>query len=360
MPAKPNLANLIERALAGLGDFQVAIVSDSEVGELQITPPARGAIPLVFKSYRLITPARAEGACKILLQEARMRNAQPLLYAAAVSDRTAEIAKQAGVSWMDFAGNCVLQFPEHSLYVQHRGIPSSHGKHDQKTLKIFSPRSSRVPRAMLQEPQRTWQVNELAKHPDVKVSPGLVSRIKGRMVDEGYVVVDERRLRLKRPKRLLDDWVAEMRSTRREQVMYYMRGGLADIEAKVADWLQKENLLHALSHLAAGWRIAPEVRYSVTSFLLAEEAWESEALLGFEEACGARRVESGANLTFYRPLDESQFANLSETPVPVTSALQTYLDLRTMDGRGQEAADTLYDQILRQSFDAATRTAREL
>ncbi len=43
---------------------------------------------------------------------------------------------------------------------------------------VFSAKSSRVVRAMLQEPLREWQLNELAAHPCVRVSPGLMSRIK--------------------------------------------------------------------------------------------------------------------------------------------------------------------------------------
>jgi hypothetical protein len=76
---------------------------------------------------------------------------------------------------------------------------------------------------------------------------------------------------------------------------------------------------------------------------------------------GGKRVESGHNLLLWRPYDRSVFANFvvdtdeaSDLPqVPVTSALQTYLDLKRTIGRSEEASQLLFDKYLRQDFQQA-------
>jgi hypothetical protein len=46
-----------------------------------------------------------------------------------------------------------------------------------------------------------------------------------------------------------------------------------------------------------------------------------------------------------------------EEKIPTTSPLQTYLDLRATDGRGEEAAMAIYEKYLKQPFKRATERA---
>jgi len=73
---------------------------------------------------------------------------------------------------MDHTGNCRLVFPPHGIYVRPSVIDNSFGKQLPKVLNVFSSKSSRVVRAILQEPLRGWQLNELASRPDIQISPG--------------------------------------------------------------------------------------------------------------------------------------------------------------------------------------------
>ena len=64
----------------------------------------------------------------------------------------------------------------------------------------------------------------------------------------------------------------------------------------------------------------------------------AEQLIDLGAKYGARKVESGANLILQISDDESTFSNMLGEKIPTTSPLQTYLDLRAMDGLGEETA----------------------
>jgi hypothetical protein len=106
--------------------------------------------------------------------------------------------------------------------------------------------------------------------------------------------------------------------------------------------------------------LAPEVRYSVSSFLVSAEAVQAETLASLREDCGVRRVDSGANLILRIPQDKSHFSGRLAKPLQMTSHLQTYLDLMTLEGRGEEAAIAIYDQYIRPSLESADHAARRL
>ncbi len=57
--------------------------------------------------------------------------------------------------------------------------------------------------------------------------------------------------------------------------------------------------------------------------------------------------------------DESYDSSTLGHMIPTTSPLQTYLDLRALDGRGEEAAMAIYEKRLKQQFKEATDRAVE-
>ena len=189
----PNFERLFAQLLGELGHFQVFKTTGGKdpASDFRVIAPDGSEFRLHVKEYKRITPATAESACLALKRSGEVSGSEPVLFAAVVSDRTAETALKYGVSWMDYAGNCRLVFPSQRIYLRRSGIENSFGKQLPKLLNIFSSKSSRVVRAMLQEPLYSWQLKELAKHPDVQISPGLMSRIKRTLVDEGYAALPQ-------------------------------------------------------------------------------------------------------------------------------------------------------------------------
>ena len=351
---------MLTEVLSELGAFQVEVPLQKDAEHnFRVVKPDGSEFQVDVKEFKRITPATAESACLTLKQRSEATGAQPTIYAAVVSDRTSEIATRHGVSWMDYAGNCRLVFPQYGIYVRRSGIVNPFGKQLPKVLNVFSTKSSRVVRAMLQEPMRGWQLNELAGHPDVRVSAGLMSRIKRSLVEGGYALMLDGQLRLKRPDDLLEDWVQHYRTHKPNEWGFYMRGEPEQVEEQVAKWCSETGCEHALSRFSAAWRLAPEVRYNVASLMVAKRATLAEPLLTLINQYGARKVESGANLILQITDDESYLSNRVGDALKTTSTLQTYLDLMAMDGRGGEAAVAIYEKYFKLKFAEASELAIE-
>ena len=205
---------------------------------------------------------------------------------------------------------------------------------------------------MLHHPSRGWQVSELAEHPDVDVSAGLASKVKQALISQNYAVARNRLLYLKEPRDLLNAW-AERYPGAANQRQYYMRGETHEIEARISRWCEESNIEYALARFSAAWRHAPEVRYSVASVYVGANAFKEENQQSLHADCGAREVDSGANLVLLTPFDPSVLVQRQKSPEQITSALQTWLDLQAMTGRGSEAADAVFEKHLRKSFEPA-------
>jgi hypothetical protein len=92
-------------------------------------------------------------------------------------------------------------------------------------------------------------------------------------------------------------------------------------------------------------------------------AFDRETLDRLGSSLGGKRVETGANLLLWRPFDRSVLAGcqtIDPADPPVISALQTYLDLKQLAGRGEEAAKAVYTKYLADPLHHAARRAEEL
>jgi hypothetical protein len=274
-----------------------------------------------------------------------------LVYAPVISPRVAEIARKRGISYVDYAGNCHIRF-QPGLMISRSGIPNEFARSQNRTVAdLFSPKSSRIVRAMLHQPTHGWQVSELAQHTDVDVSAGLVSKVKQTLISQNYATIRDRLLYLKESRDLLKAWT-ERYPGAAGQYQYYMRGDTQEIEARLSEWCEQSNIEYALARFSAAWRLAPDVRYSVSSIYVVAEAFQAKRQDSLLTQCGAREVDSGANLVLLTPFDQSVFARRLESPQRTTSPLQTYLDLQSMAGRGAEAAEAVFAKHLRESLEA--------
>ena len=270
-----------------------------------------------------------------------------VVYAPVISPRVAEILDQAGVGRLDEAGNCRLRSARHRLLIDRRGRHAPR-RLPQGAADPFSPKSSRIVRAMLSEPGKGWKVRELADRPDVKVSPGLVVKVKRTLVEEGYAVARGGLLFLRDPVALLENW-AQNYPGPAEQVPMYFLGETKVAEESVARWCRDHDLHFALGGHSAAWRLAPEVRYSVAAVYVEERGFSHDALDKLGKYKGGKRVDTGANLLLWRPFDQSVLAGSRSEGAPglqVTSAIQTFLDLKKLAGRGEEAAAAVYERLL--------------
>jgi hypothetical protein len=350
----------VRRILDELGGFSLDAQRHRRIGDrewdlvVQATS-AEAQFQLAIDVKARITPQTAISVCE------KMRQLPapfiPVIYAPVVSPRVAEIGEQYGIGYVDQAGNCRLRSARHGLLIDRRGYrPST--RPPKAIADLFSQKSSRIVRALLTRPYRGWKVRELAQDRDVAVSVGLASKVKQALIEEGYAIEHQKLLYLRDPIGLLQNW-AEKYPGRAEQIPLYFRGNAEAAEQAVGDWCRDNNLEYALAGFSAAWRLAPEVRYNVAAVFVDSRGFDRPMLDRLGSYQGGKRVDTGANLLLWRPFDRSVLAGrrtASDTGAPVTSAIQTFLDLKQMAGRGEEAAAAVYErQLVRELREAAER-----
>jgi hypothetical protein len=247
------------------------------------------------------------------------------------------------------------------LLIDRHGYKSS-ARPPKGIVDLFSPKSSRIVRAMLAQPAKGWQVRELATHPDIEVSVGLAAKVKQTLIEESYAIEHERQLYLRDPVGLLDNWTKNY-SGPAEQMPMFFRGNTEEAEQAVAQWCQDNDIAFALGSLSAAWRLAPEVRYNVAVVYVEDHGFNREMFSKLESYQGGKPVETGANLLLWRPFDRSVLIGIqreSGNGLPITSAIQTYLDLKRLGGRGEEAATALYERTIAKLLKEATRRVEEM
>ena len=362
--AECEAENAVRRIFDELGGFSVDAHRNQTLGgiELDLTALATSVatgFKLAIEVKARITPQTAVSVCE------RMRRLPPdfipVVYAPVISPRVAEIVTQFGVSYVDQAGNCRLRSARHGLLIDRRGFKPS-VRPPKAAADPFSPKSSRIVRALLTRPGEGWGVRELADHPDVDVSVGLASKVKQALIQEGYAIEHEKLLFLRDPIGLLENW-AKKYSGPDEQIPMYFRGNAEAAEQAVVKWCRDNHLRCALAGFSAAWRIAPEVRYSVGHVYVESSGFARKMLDRLGAYQGGKRVDTGANLLLWRPFDPSALAGSrteNGTDAPVTSAIQTFLDLKRMAGRGEEAAAAVYERQLVGELRRAAERVKEL
>jgi len=345
--------------LGGLPEVQVETHfknQSSDFGcDLQVDATS-GAVAFRFavQVKSRITPQVAFSACHQIRGMAR--DAIPVLYAPVISPRVAEIVREQDIGYVDEAGNCWLRNLSNHLLIERQGFRTER-KETSATPDLFSTKSSRIIRALLSQPSEGWQVRQLAGLPGVKVSVGLVVKVKRALIEEGYGV-EHGQLYLRDPVGLLNAW-SQKYAGPVEQVPLYFRGDVAAAENNIRLGCVDHHLQYALGGMSAAWRLAPEVRYGVGTVYVENRGFDQTQLDQLIARSGGKRVDTGANLILWRPYDQSVFASVVDGEISATSALQTYLDLKRTPGRGEEAAKAIFEKHLNNAFQEAVKNEEQ-
>lgn len=259
-------------------------------------------------------------------------SAYPVLLAPYISPESAEIFRQAGVGYADFAGNCRLVFG--TVFIERSG--AANPKAEKRGLRsLFSPKAARIMRCLLREPGVIWRVKDLQEK--AGVSLGQVSNVRQALLDREWAQARSDGLLLTQADALLDAWrdAYEKRAVKRARYYTILHGDTLERQIKAALNAagQGEHALLA-SFSAAQW-LAPFARYPSQVFY-ADETGESI----LREWLKLEPVNKGENVIIERPADEGLLADRIEAAPGVwsTGLVQTYLDLHVAGERGTEAA----------------------
>lgn len=248
-----------------------------------------------------------------------------------ISQDAGKICEDAGIGYLDMAGNCLLSFE--TIYIRQTGVPNP--KVQKRELRsLYSPKAERILRAMLIDPQRTWKVAELAKAVDV--SFGQVANVKKLLVDREWLGVSDAGMYLSKPGALLDDWGKAYNYRRNQITEFYSLTEPAKTEERLAEACERLGLRYALSNFSGAIRIAPMVRYNRSAAYV-----EGDPAVVAADA-QLKPVDSGANVLLLMPYDEGVFYGASPIGgIMTASSVQVYLDVIGSRARGKEAAEAI-------------------
>jgi hypothetical protein len=260
-----------------------------------------------------------------------------ILVAPYFSYNSRQICKEAGVGCVDLAGNAYLSF--RNIFIDKSGIANPFST-ARVSKSIFFPKSSRILRVLLTAPSRRWTVENISQESGISI--GLASRVKQALLAEEWIKEENRRFFLAKPEEALDQWSKNY--TYEKNRLFFFYSGLTEeqIEAGIKKECNRKNYRYGLALFSGARKIAPFVRF-LRFFSYIDGNIEDIA-----DALKLKKVESGANVTLLQPYDDGVFYGLQDINcIKVVSDIQLYLDLKSYKGRGEEAAQAIFEQRIR-------------
>src|SRR5499433_3285527 len=128
--------------------------------------------------------------------------AYPVAGAVYIGPQSARILKSNNLGYVDLSGNCYVALE--NVLIEKEG--KRNVRPSTRPLRsLFAPRATRVVRALLSEPARSWRLEELAR--TALVSLGHGHNVIKRLEELAWAERDDRqRLRLTKPADLLEAW----------------------------------------------------------------------------------------------------------------------------------------------------------
>ncbi len=284
------------------------------------------------------TPKRIQSA---VYQLRSYLNKEPgsygIVIAPFISDRSAQICKNAGVGFVDLSGNFWIAFD--SYFLNRENMPNQYPLETSLTT-LYAPKTERVLRVLLTYPYRAWKITELAEEADISL--GMITHIRRRLEEEVWVEKHAVGFSLSAPEALLADWVEAYDFDSHEQVGFYTMDPLVEVEQRLNQICKTSNTKFSLTGFSAANHLAPMVKGQKSMIYI------GQALKEIAKEAGLKPVDSGANISLIQPYDEGVFWNRTEIQgIQIATPVQIYLDLMQMHGRGEEAANFLLQEVIK-------------
>ncbi len=165
-----------------------------------------------------------------------------------------------------------------------------------------------------------------------------------------YAVWEQKRIRLVRPRDLVDDWVHFYSYKNNQSAAYYCHAkDLPEILDQIAMLKIPKEMRYALTLHAGAWLAAPHA-VAQEVHLYADGEGDRQKILSFwKDRLKLEPAERGANFYLLKPYyRHSVFYGVrSLKGLRVVSDLQLYLDLKHYPIRGEEQAEHLFEKRLK-------------
>jgi hypothetical protein len=273
----------------------------------------------------------------------------------ALSPQSQAYCIENGIDFLDLAGNISINVPGR-FTIQRLGIRSKQRTEStglSPAINVFSGRSSRVLRVLLQKP-KSWTLTEVAneiaaetqrvsrafrsRQIEFAISLGAISKALSSLEEQLWIRRKGSSVLVPEPRRLLMEWAEKYK----ERYRWRLRSSFQTSNPFGPD----------VSDIVKGLRPLMPAPYAFTAAAAAIDApfveldridvflSESDATKRLRQL--DQRPGSGARLRFIYPYDIGVFMYCRvETLAPIVSNIQTYLDLYAQGGRDLKQADFL-------------------
>lgn len=297
--------------------------------------------PIAVEFKRRANPATAWQ----LVHYAQERPDVPLLLVAGeTTDQTRRILEDHGIAFVDGIGNAHIELPGLLFHLEGQRRPGRTKVTPARTR--LRGKTGVVAQALLLDPERTWQVKDLAE--EAHVSAALTHRVLTRLEEEGIVSAEgsgpTRVRRVTNPTALLDLW-ADENFERTNRILAYLLAQTAQrLIRELGDRLEGSGISHALTGAAAASLVAPFI-----TAVPVVEAWITATAAPEElrEAAGVEPVTDGQNVVFLQAKDDTPLAFREQrSGLWVANRFRLYADLRRDPRRGREQAEHLRREVI--------------
>jgi len=178
------------------------------------------------------------------------------------------------------------------------------------------------------------------------ISLGQTFNVKKLLLDREWITASKAGLSLAQPEPLLREWSENYDFRRNTVLEFYSISTIPEIEAALAELANDQKITYSLTGFSGAARLGAASRYQRVMAYVNEEDIET-----VQKKLGLKRVSSGANVMLMIPYDEgvyqsAQIANRDR----IVSPVQDYLDLIGYRGRGEETAEAVLNEQLRQKW----------
>lgn len=339
---------LLDRAASQLrrhvGDLSVVARGGKRVGAVDLVLKGDGrSFALEWKS-RDDAPIIAGAVAQ--LKRPRGKTI-PILAVPFMGETGRRLSVEAGISWLDLAGNADIRGPGLRIRVLDNPRLATAGR----PSNVFAPASSRLIRALLMSEGKAMSHGDLVERSGL--DKARVSRLIPRLEAMGAIrrsVAQASRptFGAVHPGALLKAWHQaydfSKHSSRRGFVLEEGRSAESvalGLMRRISEAIGPGSR-HAFTGLAGAWLLAPFATHRLVTVLIdGDPSAEALQSLGFHEE------DTGANVWLVRPNDPSVFVGASSAlGLPVAHPIQVYLDLKAQPERAAEAAEALAKQHL--------------
>ena len=285
-------------------------------------------------------PSVAGGADAIKEYEEKFNlNAVPVVAVPFMGEVGQRICAEKNVSWLDLSGNAHIKAPGLLIHVEGK---SNQFKSAGRPKDVFAPKSSRIARRLLIDPEKLITQRELTL--ETNLDEGLVSRVVREMEKMELLTRDvSGGVRPKNPDLLLDSWYEKYDFSKHRIIKGFIAERTSDqVLSRLSTFFETGETDYALTGLSAAWVLSRFATFRTSTFYLSDYPSESDL-----KALGFVKGEKGSNVWLVVPNDVGVFDSvLDKQGIRCAHPVQVYLDLKAHPERAKEAAEILRAEYL--------------